>query len=800
MAYNLITGPYRINPDRLYVTYFGGDKILGLGPDMETFDIWRSIGIPKDRIIPFGKMDNFWEMGDTGPCGPCTEIHFDHISTDVSRAKYVNQGLPDLTELWNIVFIQYNRNADGEINPLPEKHIDTGMGLERLTAILQQKSSNYDTDLFTPIFDIIHQNCRNIPAYNGSFNSELDRDYRIIADHCRMITACIADGLFPDHNHKLRRILRKVILITEKTFQNEMLPYEVIRKVAETLGDVFPEMQDLTQIEEIVRHEIEVYKALRKDVSKAIKQLPIKMEDLIEHDLLDYPAFTVAYKDIMNTKDQWTSSIDGKKCLPGDYAFKLYDTYGLDPESISRVCELENLSWNQQDFYGCLQKLKVKSKKFASQAGEITLLSTDTIENIKTNYQIQQTNDNYKYNYSWNPEKNEYQIQKLKAKVVSIIQNEKDPETFHVITDKSNFYYESGGQQSDIGIIRTSDARFDVKYVSNEKEFTIHTGNFRTENRFTEGNEVELRVNDTHRTGNIRHHTATHLLNATVRGCFRAPTCQKSSSVYKDLLKLELTVYGPRLDKDQFKRIEETIRGIIRSKLPLSTRIIDQGSFMEMTDVVTVPGEIYPATGLRLIEICYLNFTSKELCCGTHVLNTEHLLDFCLTNVKLTGRASYIFTAIVGESAIRAHQLGQEILKRSRNIRKIITKDNILMAERQIKDLQDSFDTEDTPLPYNLRKEIATALDEMEQNCRAISKQALTEFVEIEMKSLLEKCQLENYPFLVHYLECSSLLESVPLTKATSIFSDRPILIISYANNTVKARCCVPEVKYFLAT
>lgn len=203
MAIDLLKGPYAIDPSRLYVTYFGGDTALGLQADLETFEIWRSLGFPRERILPFGSGDNFWEMGSTGPCGPCTEIHFDHFpNTSGNRAALVNAGTPYLTEIWNLVFIQYNRNSDGSISRLPEKHVDTGMGFERLAAILQNKTSNYDSDLFTPIFDGISR-VSGAPEYKGLFPNkdnkcELDVAYRIVADHSRMITACLADGMLPD--------------------------------------------------------------------------------------------------------------------------------------------------------------------------------------------------------------------------------------------------------------------------------------------------------------------------------------------------------------------------------------------------------------------------------------------------------------------------------------------------------------------------------------------------------------------------------------------------------------------------
>lgn len=199
MAWKLLTEVYKIPPKRLYVSYFKGDEKMGLAPDLECKDIWRNIGMPEDRIIGFGAKENFWEMGATGPCGGCSEIHVDHLPSfqSVNRAVDVNQDKSDLTELWNIVFIEHFRNADGSIEKLPKQHIDTGMGFERLVSFLQGKSSNYDSDLFVPIFERIHK-LTGGPAYAGSFNSKRDTAYRIIADHSRMVAVSLADGMFPE--------------------------------------------------------------------------------------------------------------------------------------------------------------------------------------------------------------------------------------------------------------------------------------------------------------------------------------------------------------------------------------------------------------------------------------------------------------------------------------------------------------------------------------------------------------------------------------------------------------------------
>lgn len=416
LAYELLTGPFKINPNRLYVTYFKGDAQLGLEPDYETAEIWRSLGVPKDRILPFDKRDNFWEMGDVGPCGPCTEIHYDHSYSgpDSARGRFVNQGLADLTELWNLVFIQYNRSTDGTISSLPNRHIDTGMGLERLVAVLQEKGSNYDTDLFVPIFDAIHKSCGQVSPYAGTFTSELDRDYRVIADHGRMVTACIADGMFPDNNHKLRRVLRKMMLVSEKTFNNDRLIYEVIPRVTESLGDTFPEMQNSNQILQVVQHEFEIYKTLRKDVTKAIKSLPLQMIHLIEHDLLDYPGFIVAYKNLASVRDGWKRDNKGRKVVPEEYAFKLNDTYGLDIDAIDRLCDMEKMVWNRNEFRSTLKKMNARLKKFGNEDGP-QVLGTDTIETIYEKFHVRKTNDMYKYNSVLDQDRKCYSTQKIKV-------------------------------------------------------------------------------------------------------------------------------------------------------------------------------------------------------------------------------------------------------------------------------------------------------------------------------------------------------------------------------------------------
>ncbi|PWA21977.1 hypothetical protein CCH79_00020879, partial [Gambusia affinis] len=248
MAWSLLTEHYGIPADRLYVSYFGGDAGSGLTADRETRDIWLDLGVPASRVLPFGLKDNFWEMGDTGPCGPCTEIHYDHVGGRHVPAL-VNAGGPELVEIWNLVFIQYNREADQSLRLLPQFSVDTGMGLERLVGVLQGKRSNYDTDLFTPLLDAIHQRSK-AARYSGRMGAapeaQVDRAYRVVADHVRTLAVCIADGVHPGMSGAelvLRRILRRAVRFCAEVLQAPPGSLaSLVPTVAQTLGDIFPEL------------------------------------------------------------------------------------------------------------------------------------------------------------------------------------------------------------------------------------------------------------------------------------------------------------------------------------------------------------------------------------------------------------------------------------------------------------------------------------------------------------------------------------------------------------------------------
>ena len=319
-AWKLLTEVYKMPKDRLYITYFGGDESKGLPPDDDAKNIWLSLGIAPERVLPFDMKDNFWMMGDVGPCGPCSEIHFDRIGGR-DAAYLVNMDDPDVLEIWNLVFMEFNMEPDGTLKKLPKQNIDCGMGLERLTSVIQGKRSNYDTDLFQPLFTAI-QKATGCRPYTGKIGKEdvdgVDMAYRVLADHARTLTIALSDGGRPDNTGRgyvLRRILRRAVRYgTEKLGAKPGTFATLVDAVIEILGDFFPEIRkDPETVKEIMNEEEEQF---LKTLSRG--------QRLLERTINKMP--------------------QGSTTLPGDIAWRLYDTYGF-PVDLTQLMLLIQLIW-----------------------------------------------------------------------------------------------------------------------------------------------------------------------------------------------------------------------------------------------------------------------------------------------------------------------------------------------------------------------------------------------------------------------------------------------------------------------
>ncbi|XP_075164210.1 alanine--tRNA ligase, mitochondrial [Haematobia irritans] len=821
MALELLKGPYNIDPSRLYVTYFAGDKVLGLPADLESVEIWRSLGFPSTRILPFGAKDNFWEMGLTGPCGPCTEIHIDHrpdLGSPEERSKLVNTGRSDLTELWNLVFIQYNRHENGSISKLPSHHVDTGMGFERLTAILQNKSSNYDTDLFTPIFDVIHK-VSKAPRYSGSFptpdeSATLDTGYRILADHARMVAVCLADGMLPDQNQKLRRVLRKAITVSESIFANESLLHHIIPVVAESLGSAYPEiLNKQNDMSELIRHEQEIFKTLRETSSKAFNEVLNEYPSLEDVDLMECPGFVPAYREFQSLKHTFKNH-----CIPGEFLYKLSDTYGLTEEHFKKLAQFEDMTYDSAGYKDVVARAKLKAKGSMAYSDQPNPhLKNLEMTLVDTTKSLQPTDNHSKYIYAYNDLEKKYVIPDVKSKVLAVLYNDVSvnevvctggvsnmKDILSIVTEASNFYYESGGQQSDKGVIILNTANgqtlelkvINVRYIN---DCVVHMCELPTERlQFTlaTGDNVVLRIDENHRKRNTCHHTAVHLMNGVVRSLFNKVTYQVSSAVTSDYCKLEICLIGKRIQKEDIAKIEEFIGQIISSASPVHVEFCNASDILQQNDVTMVPGEVYPETGLRLIKINCNNFDllSKELCCGTHVTNTKELENFCITNFKQTNRARYAFTAVAGDAADKVLKVSSLLKHRVDMLEKELnTEKNSNATEVELQKIRHNLLHTDIMLPYVFKMDTLERINTILKRVKESARTSIKDLVDVEMRNLLQEKPREKYPFILHYISSSALLEEVPLQKATKHCTDRPILVVARSDSIVKARCCVPK-------
>lgn len=334
-AWELLTKEYKLPAERIYVTYFGGDEKQQLDPDDECKNIWLELGVPAERVLPFGMKDNFWEMGDTGPCGPCTELHFDKVGGR-DAAKLVNMDDPEVIEIWNLVFIQYNRKQDQSLELLPKKYVDTGAGFERLVAVLQDKASNYDTDVFTPIFEAIQDRtgCRPYTYKIGKEDEDgIDMAYRVVADHIRTLTVAIADGGVPSNTgqgYVLRRILRRATrYCQEKLGAKPGMFGSLVDVVIDLLGETFPEVKKDPQaiIDLINKEEAQFLKTLTKG-RKLLEKTVAQMGD--------------------------------SKTIPGDVAWKLYDTFGFPLDLTRLMAEEINLEIDMDGYEEARKKARGK--------------------------------------------------------------------------------------------------------------------------------------------------------------------------------------------------------------------------------------------------------------------------------------------------------------------------------------------------------------------------------------------------------------------------------------------------------
>ncbi len=574
-AWELLTEVYKIDKDILYVTIFEGDEKEGLAKDTEAYDIWKQY-IAEDRILLGNKKDNFWEMGAQGPCGPCSEIHIDIRSAEekakVSGASLVNLDHPHVVEVWNLVFMQFNRKADGSLENLPKTHIDTGMGFERLCMALQGVQSNYDTDVFTPIIREI-ETITNVKYENSEIaGDETDIAIRVIADHVRAVAFSIADGQLPSNTgagYVIRRILRRAIRYGF-TFLNQKEPfiYKLVATLSDQMGDAFPEIKAQEQ--------------LAKNVIKEEEQSFLKT---LEQGLLLLDTITA------NATEK---TISGKK------VFELKDTYGFPEDLTALVLSEKGLDYNKEEYKEALKQQQNRGR------------AATAIETDDWNVLIEDDEEEFIGYDTLTADVKLTRYRKVTTK--------KDGEQYQLVFNMTPFYPEGGGQVGDVGHIETSNG--DLIYVVNTKKennLIIHYAKSLPANLSEKFKAV---VNKNSRDLSASNHTATHLLHQALRTILGTHVEQKGSLVSPKHLRFDFSHFS-KVTSDELQEIEDFVNARIRENLSLIERrnipmqqAIDEGA-------IALFGEKY-GDAVRAIKFGQ----SMELCGGTHVPQTGDIWYF----------------------------------------------------------------------------------------------------------------------------------------------------------------------------
>ncbi|MCV6629902.1 MAG: alanine--tRNA ligase [Flavobacteriaceae bacterium] len=571
-AWELLTEVYGIDKDRLYVTVFEGSQDADkLSLDQEAFDYWKAI-LPEDRILMGNKKDNFWEMGDQGPCGPCSEIHID-IRDDAERetlsgAELVNQDHPLVVEIWNLVFMQYNRKANGSLEELPNRHIDTGMGFERLCMVLQGVKSNYDTDVFVPIIREIE----TITSKEYGVSEDIDVAIRVIADHVRAVGFSIADGQLPSNTgagYVIRRILRRAIRYGF-TFlgQNKAFIYRLVKVLGNKMGDAFPEIREQRNfLENVIKEE-------ENSFLRTLEQGLILLERVMQ-------------KTENNT-------------VSGEKAFELYDTYGFPIDLTALILSERGLELDEAGFDRELQKQKERSRAASAITTDDWVILNQDQEEEFVGYDTLEAN---------------VKIVKYR-KVVS----KKDGDMFQLVFNMTPFYAEGGGQVGDKGYLEASNG--DVAYIEDTKKENNEIIHFTRNLPKNEMGSFKAVVDAKHRHRITCNHSATHLLHQALREILGDHVEQKGSAVHSKYLRFDFSHFS-KLSVEELREVENFVNARIEGKLPLEEKrnipmdqAIEQGA-------MALFGEKYGDT-VRTIRFG----NSIELCGGTHVANTADIWHF----------------------------------------------------------------------------------------------------------------------------------------------------------------------------
>ncbi|WP_161887758.1 alanine--tRNA ligase [Pontibacter russatus] len=679
-AWELLTEVYKLPKDRLYVSVFKGDEKDNLGKDQEAFEIWKSM-ISEDRILYGSKKDNFWEMGDTGPCGPCSEIHIDLRSEEeiaqVPGKDLVNNDHPQVVEIWNNVFMEFNRLADGSLVKLPAQHVDTGMGFERLCMAIQGKRSNYDTDVFQPLIQYI---AKEAGVIYGA-NDKTDIAIRVMADHIRAIAFAITDGQLPSNNkagYVIRRILRRAVRygFTFLDFKKPFL-YKLAEVLADQMAHVFPELkQQLGFVQRVIEEE---ENAFLRTLDNGLKRLDALEEKFRENN----------------------NTIDGKT------AFELYDTFGFPLDLTALIAREKGLKVDEAGFTEEMEQQKNRSRNAsATEQSDWVILQPDVVNEFVG-----------------------YDCEVADSHIVRYRQvKTKNKSEYHLVLDQTPFYAESGGQVGDTGYLISDTEQVEVLDTKKENDLTLHITS-----KLPQNIEAAFRSNiDVDRRNYIRkNHSATHLLHAALRKVLGDHVQQRGSLVNEKLLRFDFSHFA-KVEDAQLREVEHLVNERIRQSIPLeelrNTPIADAKGM----GATALFGEKY---GEFVRVIAFDREHSVELCGGTHVYNTGQIGYFKIvseSSVAAGVRRIEAVTAAVAEDYV------QQQLNELQAVREVVgTQSNLSGA---VQKLQEDYKALQKQLEQYELKQLGSLKDNLVQQAQALDGvNFVAEQVEVSNADYLKK-------------------------------------------------------------
>ncbi|MBX3410667.1 MAG: alanine--tRNA ligase, partial [Phycisphaeraceae bacterium] len=748
-SWELLTKVYGIPQDRLYATYFRGEPSMGLEPDEETRQLWLRF-LPPERVLPGNMKDNFWEMGDTGPCGPCTEIHVDRIGGR-DAAPMVNAGDPDVIEIWNNVFIQFERLADGSLRNLPAKHVDTGLGLERLVSILQGVRSNYDTDVFSPIFARIEQLTGARP-YMGRLGAadkdNIDTAYRVIADHIRTLTFAITDGAVPSNigrGYVLRRILRRAVrygrqmLGAKSGFFAQLVPVVVDR-----FGGAFPELRkDPARVAAVILEEEESF---GRTLDRGIK--------LFEE---------VASK---------SAGVIG-----GADAFKLYDTFGFPIDLTVLMAQERGMTVDMEGYEAQRARAEELSRAGASKDGPGQLaLSGEEIARLKR-LNIDPTEDGHKFD-----------ARELSATVRAIWNGHNFDEhakagmahvgkQVGIITDRTAFYSTMGGQECDTGRItvlkgaRSGAAmhgEFIVDRVAVFGGYVLHVGHV-AHGEISVGDRVALDIDKLRRAQTAANHTATHLANLGLRAVLGGAVDQKGSLVARDRFRFDFSHTQP-VSPEELARVEAIVGEQVKRNLTVYAEPAPLHVAKGVNTLRAVFGETYPDP-VRVVSIGvpvqklldspgkpeWMDY-SVEFCGGTHVESTSLIGEFAVIAEEAVAKGVRRITAVTGQPAAQAIAAADE-LAREIDAGEALPDADLAKAAQAL-----GVKIDGATLPVSRKAQLRARLAALQERAKAASKQlgaAVRDTAVKQARSLAESALMANDAVVVGTVEAGDNREAL---------------------------------------